>query len=171
MSNMSKEEYLQLINKLLEEDLFDEEENFLDPSAGHWIPAESTLKNKIPTKIQNGIINLTNIKKDKIKQHIFNSDTFIVDNYIIKIEWLSCDINYNNRKINILIFEEKFKTPSGAPCRMTYKVNLRKDARFTNCPWLNKLTPSGHILANTNIDSFTEVIRWLQIAKKLNAFT
>ncbi|CAB4196587.1 hypothetical protein UFOVP1290_107 [uncultured Caudovirales phage] len=165
MNNISKEEYLRLINELLEEDV-DEEENFIDPSANHWIPSESPLKDKIPIKIQSGIIDLTKIKKDKIKQYLFNSDTFTVDNYIIKIIR-----NLSNSKISIKIFEEKFRTPSGAPCRMTYKVNLRKDSRFTNCPWINKLDYYGHMLQNTDQDIFVEVIKWLQIAKKLSSFT
>ena len=54
---------------------------------------------------------------------------------------------------------------------MTYKVNLRKDSRFTNCPWINKLDYYGHMLQNTDQDIFVEVIKWLQIAKKLSSFT
>ena len=164
MNNISKEEYLRLLNELLEEDITDDD--FIDSSANHWIPAESPLKNKIPLKIQSGTIDLTKTKKDNIKQYLLKSDTFTVDNYLIKIER-----NLSNDKITIEIYEEKFRTPSGAPCKMTYKVDLRKDSRFANCPWLNKLGFTGYRLQNTDQDTFIEVIKWLQIAKKLSSFT
>jgi hypothetical protein len=144
MNNISKEEYLRLLNDLLEEDITDDD--FIDSKSE--------------------TIDLAEVKKDNIKQYLLKSNTFVVYNYLIKI-----GRNLSNDKITIEIYEEKFRTPSGAPCQMAYKVNLRKDSRFANCPWLNKLDFTGYRLQNTDQDTFIEVVKWLQIVKKLSVFT
>lgn len=65
--------------------------------------------------------------------------------------------------------ERRFRTPSGNPCNMDYRINLHKDNRFTNRPWLNEFGPQGEA-DDVPIETVVDIIRWLQALKRMNAF-
>lgn len=165
MSNFTKQEYLELCQRLLDEQYSSDDESD-DTSAIAWIPAESEIKNKM-TAVRNaqGFIDLTKMKKEKIKEAIQKCDNFRVHDFTIRIN------HYNDKSdsFSITLYEDKTKTPSGNPCKMTYPVLIEKDSRFNGRSWITYFKGSKYG-GNIPTDTLIEIIRFLQIIKKLSAF-
>jgi hypothetical protein len=165
MSSLNKNDYLELLKKLLDQQYNDAEE---DVEENAWIPAESPLKDKIPIFVQSGIIDLTNAKKDKIKHQLFQSTNFRVDHFLIKLKKSTVSKIGSNLELEIQVFEEKFKTPSGAPCRMTYRLDIFKDNRFKDFIHLSKFKNS--YASKVGSEVFVDLIRWMQAIRRMTAF-
>lgn len=168
MNSITKEEYLALINKLLDQQYSDDGEK--PETENHWIPAESPLKDKIPFAVQNGVIDLTNAKKDKIKPSLMNAGSFKVDNFLIKVTKRQTQgIVGSNLTLDLEVYEEKFRTPSGNPCRMTYRLDIKNDPRFEQCRCLSNFG-GGHYSRNVTSEVFFDLVRWMQALKRMTAF-
>lgn len=165
MSTINKQEYLKLIKQLLEEQYDDK-----DPSEeeNHWIPAESPLKDRIPLSVQSGTVDLTNAKKDRIRSSLFTFRIFKVDNFMVKTERRQTATVPITFTYDIEIFEERFKTPSGNPCRMTYHLDVVKDSRFSQCPWITQF--GGCSARSVSTETFVDIIRWMQALNRLTCF-
>ena len=172
MSSFNKQEYLDLIHKLLDQQYAEDEETE-NIESDHWIPAESPLKDKIPISVQNGTMDLSDAKKDKISTALRSASNFTVGHFIIKVERNLFDSKRNpivgNPTFNIELYEERFKTPSGNPCRMTYKIDIKKDSRFNQCKWVSHFSYSNKA-SNVSNEIFVEVVRWMQALKRMTAF-
>jgi hypothetical protein len=170
MSSLTKEEYLALINELLERQYEEDKSTSTEPE-NHWIPAEPAIKEKLPFAVRGGILDLSNASKEKIRVLAFQSDTFKVDHFLIRVKRPPKIPKAPQIKstLTIDVLEEKFRTPSGAPCRIEYKVNFPKDSRFNNFAHVAKFQSNGRAI-NVSEDVFFDLIRWLQAIKRMTAF-
>lgn len=173
MSSINKQEYLILIKELLEQQYNNSEDTEYEEDS-HWIPSESPLKDKLSISVLNGTMDLTKAKKERIVSAIKNASSFTVDHFLVKISRNLFDSNnnavLNDHTLNIEIFEERFKTPSGNPCRITYRVDIGKDSRFTQCKWASQFGSRGNSARNITNDTFIEIIRLMQALKRLTVF-
>lgn len=160
---ITKEEYLKLIEEVYKEsDCFDEQPKIDDIV---WMPSESPIKRKIP--IRYGSIDATNLKRDDIKKAILNRQQITVGNFLIFIK------NEENNLLDICIYETKYKTNTGRPCKMQCKINFLKDSRFEKRPWIHHFIKNNYNLKSASDitkETLEEIIRWLQAITKLPAF-
>lgn len=183
MSTITKEEYLQLIEQYANDqygDRYDTEEGapyelgaFIQE---HWLPAESEAKEKMlvaRNRNENGCIDLTTVKKDKLHDALYKYTNVKVSEFIIRIEEYHGKPGKTGKTVNltmdIAVWEEVYRTPSGAPCKMTYRKNFHQDNRFDKRPWLNYFNNSGEA-HNIPTETVVEVIRWMQALKRMTAF-
>jgi len=71
--------------------------------------------------------------------------------------------------MDITVYQEKYRTPSGAPCKMSYKMDFSQDDRFSNRPWITYFNTQGRA-HNIPVETVVEIVRWLQALKRMNAF-
>jgi len=176
MTNISKEEYLKLL-----EDLADDqygttdypEDNYVPDEA--WIPSESGAKEMIRFKNLHGKIDVTKFKKEQIQDALYKCMNIQVGDFLIKIE------SYHgypdkfgkgtNLTMDIEVWEKRYRTPSGAPCNMDFRIDWSKDNRFFTRKWLSYFgagTRSAGI--NVPVDTVVEIVRWMQALKRMGAF-
>jgi len=172
MQFLNKQEYLDFINKLLDQQYNDDEPEVKEEDS-HWMPAESPLKDKIPIGVLSGTMDLTDARKEKINTALANASNFKVDHFLVKVKRNQLNPKTNSLTLNptldIELYEERFKTPSGNPCRMTYRLDIGKDSRFTQCKWANYFG-AGSTARNVPKEVFIDIIRWMQALKRLTAF-
>lgn len=172
MSRLSfnSKEYFKLIQQLLDQQYHDEETSSEDINDSAWIPSEPEAKQKLLLK-EGSNLDLTTTKKDKIKDLIIDhkkssyTSSIKVGDFLIKINTFD---QAQIEKFNVCIYEEKHRTQTGQPCKMLYKVDVLKDARFSQCSWTSDFTTwkNGKITVDVMID----IVRWLQAIRKLTAF-
>lgn len=157
------DEYMELLRKFVEQqyNCSDEDSSIKEEDGIVWAPADSEAKMKIKNHI-NIFIDFTNYKKDKVKSILMDSNRAVecirVNNFMVKIR------NRYKDSVNISIYEEKFKTPSGNSCKMTYPIDL-KDSRFSSFSHIK------HNQSSITIDSLVEIIKYLQIISKFPVFS
>jgi hypothetical protein len=170
MSTFTKQEYLDLIRKLADQQ-YDEPEEEVIPQEIEWIPAESEIKEK-PFAVSNeGIIDLTKTKKADIPKSLFKHNNIKVHHYLIRIR--SYDGNptkpETNPTINLFIYHEITQTPlSKAPCKMTVEFHIDSDNRFNTQPWISYF--KGYYGKNIPPSVLVDIIYWMQMTEKLSAF-
>lgn len=169
MRSFSKEEYFDLVSKLTDEQ-YDTLDDF--PNEINLISSEPPPKPKKELTIPNGIVDLTTVKKDQIKDLIFKSNTIKVYDFTIRITLFhgeSSPSTGSELTVDVHLYHNIYKTPlSGKPCSMTIPFNINKDGRFKGRPWLTYFQgPNGR---NIPIDVLVEIVRWIQVVKKLPAF-
>jgi|ERR1035437_191717 hypothetical protein len=176
MSEFNNKEYLELINRLLDEQYSDDACD-LPITSDSWIPAETEIKNKISKLKENINIDLSKAKKSEILKIFtdYKQANIKVDNFRIKVEsYIMHDRYKEDYKgegdpiFSIRVYEEKSRTPGGFPCKMEYSVDFNKDKRFSNRFWLNKL--GNGFGSNLTINETVDIIKYMQIVKKLAAF-
>jgi len=169
MSSLTKEEYLALIKELLEQQYIEDNDTSIE-SENCWIPAEPAVKDKLPFSVSGGAIDLSKDKKEKVRILMFQSNIFKVDHFLIKVKSpVAAKLADRTPSLTIELYEEKFQTPSGAPCRMEYKMNIPKDSRFNDFAHTSKFTHGGCAIGVTE-EVFIDLIRWLQAIKRMTAF-
>lgn len=162
------QEYYDLINKILDQQYQDQDVSYSKestfPPENSWIPAslEESKKNKITDK--NGMIDLTDVKSNMIKNFIIKYNMIKIGNFLIK------KIKQTSDSSDICIYEEKKYTQNGINYKMMCKLDLIKDIRFAKCEWKSHFNLLKH---GRNIDQniMINIIRWLQILHKLTIFT
>jgi hypothetical protein len=104
---MTKEEYLELINKILEGSYSDlEEEKEEVKLEGAWIPAKPNLP-----AIKPGIIDLTSTKSKDILDSLKKGERFRIGKFTIRLNH-----SFNREVAKIEIWEDKtITTPAGRP--------------------------------------------------------
>lgn len=175
MKFLSKEEYLRLIESVdADSEGYDELDNYDIPEA--WIPATSPNKEKMEcarAASAHGIIDVLKYRKEQIRDAIYKCMNLRVGEFIIHIK------RYNGHPkdkqlhgpltLDINVMQEKYKTPSGAPCKMSYRFDFFQDNRFTNCKWIS-LFDSGGNARDIPIETVVEIVRWMQALRRMNAF-
>jgi hypothetical protein len=158
---MTKEEYLELINKILEGSYSDlEEEKEEVKLEGAWIPAKPNLP-----AIKPGIIDLTSTKSKDILDSLKKGERFRIGKFTIRLNH-----SFNREVAKIEIWEDKtITTPAGRPFATTVNISVKEDDRFTNCSWIKYFT-YGYSAFQVPIEVSCEIIRWLQAVTKLAAF-
>lgn len=174
MNFLSKEEYLQLIESAQDDEGYDEMDNKDSPDA--WIPAESPIKWKMErtrAAASHGVIDVLKYRKEQIRDAIYKCMNLQVGEFIIHIN------RYNGHPkdkqlhgpltLDINVMQERYKTPSGAPCKMSYKFDFFQDNRFSHCEWINLFASNGY--ANeVPIETVVNIVRWMQALRRMNAF-
>jgi hypothetical protein len=172
MGTFTKEEFLRLVERLTEQQYGGEID---EPESEEtvWMPADPPAKDKIKYPSSNGVIDLTNVKKDKIKDALYKCTTLKVGHFTVKISKYHGYPDKNGKgqdlKLDLTFWHEVYRTPSGAPCRMTYKLDVAKDNRFSNRPWLSYLSGTS-AARNVPIDTAVDIIRWFQGVIRMTAF-
>lgn len=171
----TKEEYLALVEELTKEqydsDYIDDDvympSNWPDPEP------EIEMKKKELLPNTNGQIDLTNIKAGKIKEELFKCANLRVGNFKIRISRYNGVPSSEGSKIaiSLQVFEERNKTPSGAPCKIDYPVVFEKDSRFAGRSWIKYFGGNkGNGATNVPVDTVVDVVRWFQALKRMGAF-
>ncbi len=178
MSNLTKEEYLRLIEQFADEQ-YGGDNDLVDNYAileQSWIPAESSVKEKMMRALnanRGGSVDLTNVRKEKIREALPKCHNVKVGDFLIVIEDCDAEPDATGKPINmcmdLAVWEERHKTPSGAPCRINYKLNFHKDDRFDNRPWLRLFNQAG-MARQVPLDTVVDIIKWMQAIKKMSAF-
>jgi hypothetical protein len=166
----TEQEYLELITKLADQQ-YDQLEEDTDLENIFWEPSEPEIKEKIVASQNNGTIDLTKIKKDKIKGLLFKHSHIKIYDFLIRITEYHGEPSKNgaNLTVDVTLYHERHKTElSGAPCKMTVPFNICKDNRFTNKPWLSHFVDCHGKEIPTDV--LIEIIRWMQVTSKLPAF-
>lgn len=180
MDVLSKEEYLQLIERLLNQqyndtdlDNYELENETMMPS--EWASSKPSFKMERVKELSidnNGITDLTNIKKDKIAEYLRKCRNIQVGKFLIKISKYRGDIGPAGESavsMDIFIHEEILKTHLGRQSTMVTKIDVTKDSRFYNRQWLKYFTPFK-VGNNIPIDVMIDIIRYLQVTHKLKSF-
>jgi len=177
MTNISKEEYLKLLEDLANDQYgYDdppEEEPYIPDEA--WIPSESVAKEMIRMKSLHGKIDVTKFRKDKIQDALYKCMNVQVGDFLIKID------SYHgypdkfgkgaNLTMDIEVWEKRYRTPSGAPCNMDFRIDWSKDDRFFTRKWLSYFQGgASSAAANVPVETVIEIVRWMQAIKKMGAF-
>jgi hypothetical protein len=177
MTSLTKEEYLKLI-----EDAYSQDEDEMDdydhiPESA-WIPAESPAKdqmNRARAASSQGVIDVLKYRKEQIRDALYKCVNLKIGEFVIHVE------EYHGRPaikkmppaaqltMDITVYQEKYKTPLGAPCKMSYKMDFSKDDRFSNRPWLTYFNAQGGA-HNIPVETVVDIIRWIQNIIRLSAF-
>jgi hypothetical protein len=170
MKSLTDKEYLELLSKLVDQQYDDAVDDY-DIDKMEWFPAESEAKQKMVRQVNSkGMIDLTHVKSSLIKEEIHKCGNIKVGIFKIVIRrysevpsqkgvQLCCDLK-------ILIHQSQ--TMNGFPCNMDNDIDLTKDSRFKERPWLKYFR--FNYADNVPIDTVVEIVRWLQALKKLSAF-
>lgn len=168
-TNISKEDYLKMLEELYEESYGSEE----DVSIESWMPSEPFAKERMKKAEQNKVLDILKYKKNKIQESLYSHTNIKIGPYLIRIhEYHGLPDRVNkqaNLSMDISVWETKYRTPSGAPCRMEYRKNFHTDDRFQNKPWLNYFNNSGDA-HNIPVETVVDVIRWLQAIQRMTVF-
>lgn len=172
MSTFTKQEYLELVMKLADQqydELGDEEEDQIE-----WFPSEPEIKEKLARIRSDAVTDLTNVKKGKLKDLLFKSTNLKVHNFTFKINQYHGEPDECGATLSVsfTLYHEVNRTPSmNALCKMTYPCNVYKDTRFSKRSWLQyfDLSTGSHGL-NVPADTLIDIIRWIQVVVKYPAF-
>jgi hypothetical protein len=177
MTFISKEEYLKLIEsaQIDEEDTMDDYSNIPESA---WIPAESPAKdqmNRARAANSHGVIDVLKYKKEQIKDALYKCINLQVGEFIIHVEEYHGRPNIKKTAplaeltMDVSIMQERYQTPSGAPCKMAYKMDFFRDNRFATRPWLTYFNSNG-AAHNIPVDTVVDIVRWMQALRRMNAF-
>lgn len=170
MKSLTDQDYLELIQKLVDSQ-YDEAIDDYDITKMEWAPSEPEIKQKIHQASSAGMIDLTTVKSSKIKEEILKCTNLRVGSFKIRIKRYNGVPSQQGMQmtVDMEVWEERTKTPSGMPCKIDYPMIFVKDNRFINRPWL-KYFDQGNFGTNIPIDTAVEIVRWMQAVKKLSAF-
>jgi len=172
MSSFTKEEYIALLQKIADSQYEDPEPDLTVEM--EWIPSEPEIKKKMHLVNKDGSVDLTAAKKEKVKEILLNYKyaNLQIGDFLIRITKYHGEPGQKGALItlDVAVYQYSYRTLSGAPCKMLNKLNLSKDVRFTNRPWLSYFASWGDIGYNIPIDVMVDIIRWCQAVKKLSAF-
>jgi hypothetical protein len=176
-NRLSTQEYYDLIKKLIEQQYTDDSEPESTTSySDGWIPASPEIKQKMKLLADEGTVDLTNVKSNKIKELIIQSKNksvksgIKIGDFLIKITRSECyNPDMSDLIVDICVYEEQHKTKSGAPAKLLFKIDTIKDSRFTQCSW-NSYFNQFKSAKNVPINILVEIVRWLRAVKKLTAF-
>lgn len=173
---ISKEEYQKILEEIYNEQYNDEPETDLIPDDS-WIPAESSAKEAMlrATNNKHGIIDVTKFRKEKIQDALYKCMNIQVGGFLIRIDSYNGEPGKLSKgatlSLDIEVWEKRFKTPSGNPCNMDFRMDWSKDNRFFGRPWLkhfgNGNSSSAH---DVPVETVIEIVRWMQALKRMNAF-
>jgi hypothetical protein len=170
MSSFTNKEYLDLLQRLVEQQYSDAVDDY-DVESMEWIPSEPEIKQKIHQASSSGMIDLTNVKSSKIKEELLKCTNLRVGAFKIRIKRYNGVPSQKGAQmtVDMEIWETRTRTPAGNPCNIDYPMKFAKDSRFSNRPWL-KYFDQGNFAINVPIDTAVEIVRWMQGIHKLTAF-
>lgn len=168
MKSLTDQEYLQLIQQLVDQQYDDAIDDY-DVGKMEWIPSEPEIKKKLESLNHSGMIDLTHVKSNLLREEIRKCANLKIGAFKITLTHIRPDPIRGSVGYDLKIRETKNQTPSGQPCNVEYNANLLKDSRFRGRPWL-KYFKDGSYASNVPIDTVVDIVRWMQAVKKLTAF-
>jgi len=176
MKYISKEDYLSLIETVhRDSEGYDELDNYNTPDEA-WIPSESPNKFRMErarAASVHGMIDVLNYRKEQIRDAIYKSMNLQVGEFIIHIRRYGGHPKdkqlYGPLVLDIDVMQEKLKTPSGSPCKMSYRFDLFQDNRFAKQPWITHFNAGGSA-RDIPVETVVEIVRWMQALRRMNAF-
>lgn len=168
MTTFTQKEYIEMLEKLVNEQYDDEEETINSNIVNSWIPADPPAKDGMKKVSNDSFIDLTKVKKDKIEDCIYNYRNIRIGKFLLKIIKYSSKPNElqgiykSDLELNIVIYEDK--TP-----QLSSKVDVKNDIRFTGRSWqsnFNQFKAGMYI----DIPSTIDIIRWLQAISRIGCF-
>jgi hypothetical protein len=168
MKSFTDQEYLELLQKLVDQQYDDAIDDY-DIDKMEWAPSEPEIKKKIEKLNHHGMIDLTHVKSNKLKEEVKKCSNLRVGNFKITLTHIRPDPIRGDVGYDLEIREERTKTPSGMPCRIDYRTDIIKDSRFKGRPWLKYFMNNG-IGTNVPVETIVDIVRWMRAIKKLTAF-
>lgn len=167
MKNFDKDEFLELINKLLKDQYGTMDEEQIPDNA--WLPSESPFKQKLISPNYSTVIDLTDCKSSELYNTISSKLSNIkVGNFIIRIS--KCHYHINKLEgINLYLHEEKKTTHLGKMSKITSKIDIHNDIRFNKCIWISYFN-SSRLGESIPLNTLVDIVRWLQGLNRLSAF-
>lgn len=176
MTSISKEEYLKLLEDLANDQYGNDdvsEDTYIPDEA--WIPAESEAKAKIRLHSMHGMVDVTGYRKDKIRDALYKCMNIKVGDFLIKIDtyhgYPDKFGHGSNLTMDIEVWEKRYRTPSGAPCNMDFRIDWSKDNRFFGRKWLHYFSNgTSSSASDVPVETIVEIVRWMQAIKRMTAF-
>jgi hypothetical protein len=168
MKKFTKDNYIKLLERLVEEQYTTQDETIAKEFENTWIPSTSKAKEKLNKSLNSSIADLSNIKKDEIENYIYNHRDIKVGDFLLKIVKYSIkpsDLQDGHKKdleVDIIIYEYN-------DLGMATKVDVKKDSRFIGRPWITYFS-TFKIGKNVDIQSTVDIIRWLQAINRIGCF-
>lgn len=171
--NISKEDYIKLLTDLANDQYTSKDvEDTVKDMGDAWFPAESPAKERmIKSREFTGTVDCLNLKKDQIIAAINKNKNLSVGPFTIRIRGFYTSEKNKDSFMTIDLYEWRTKTPSGHECRMDFRVNVLTDSRFEGRPWLTSFNNSQIGKAyNIPLNTVVDIVKWLQVIRKLAAF-
>lgn len=167
--------------KLVEEayyktDIPEDDYDYCEVPDDSWAPGESSAKELMKRADgRYGIIDVTKFRKDKIQEALYKCMSIQVGEFLIRIDTYHGYPDKfgkgTNLTMDIEVWKKQYKTLSGNPCNMDFKMDWSKDNRFFGRPWLQLFAGGTSCSANdVPVETVIEIVRWMQALKRMNAF-
>jgi hypothetical protein len=117
------------------------------------------------------IANITDVKKDQLRDYIQKYRYFTIGNFSIRINSLTDEkfsVSRFGKRASVAIYENINNKKILENYRTLHKVNPNTDDRFVNCEWIGNFHNSNGY--NINTETMVEILRWLQCVSKLRVF-
>lgn len=170
---LTKEEYLDLVTKLVDEQYGKEIDTEPVIDRGTLFKHKDDVNKKYrETPNTNTIINATDYKKEEIKTAILRSSNLRIGNFLIKIikhNYNSDDEDGMPMTYDLNIYEESACMYLNRPSKRLTKLTPSKDSRMDTRPWCQDFSGSDRSYG-MSLDSLLDMTRWLQAMGKMAAF-
>jgi hypothetical protein len=119
----------------------------------------------------NSIANVTDVKKNQLRDYIEKYRYFTIGDFSIRINSLTDEkfsVSRFGKRASVVIYENISDKKIPENYRKLHKVNPLKDDRFVDCEWIvNFYNSNGY---NIDIETMVEILKWLQCLSKLRVF-
>lgn len=180
MSEMKKEDFLALIEKITNDQYVEESEkdwndtsllDLLDVSSKssyHTKPSFRTRPNNLRSLEkamlgQTGPVDFTKSTMAEIKENIARAGR-------VKIGKFDIQLKHSEKGIGIQIYENKEKNFGGIMKIMPEKINVLKDTRFSDKEWVRYFKNNMLGGVDIPIDTAADILKWIQVVFKFPAF-
>jgi hypothetical protein len=164
-NNITEAEYLKFIDQVQDE-AYDMDDDDYMPS--DWVELSDYTDPK-PEFKYDCTVDATNFKKSKLLDAICKYTNIKVGKFTLRIDSYRSHPLNKSLNMDIVLYETCYKSPSGNPIKIDYRVNLSQDNRFINKPWLSEFTTEGKAF-NLPEETVVDIVKWLQMLTKLIAF-
>jgi hypothetical protein len=167
MEKLSKEDYIKLIERLVDHYDLEDDDSF-EELENTWIPSVSKAKEKFNKSLNGSLVDLSNVKKDQIEDYIYKHHDIKVGNFLLKIIKYSIkpselqQSHKSDLEVDVIIYEYN-------NLNMVDKVDVQKDSRFISRPWRDSFN-TFKTAKNLDIQSTVDIIRWLQALSRIGCF-
>jgi hypothetical protein len=164
MHTFTDEEFLALVQRLTEEQYSD----FVDYDLFDNDPREWAAKERVQLN-PTGMMDLTNVKSARIREELLKCTNFRVGNFKLKVSRYIASAANEQILLDVSAWEVRHKTPNGHPCNVDFSLWFDRDARFQDCPWLDRFDGSNSA-CDLPVEVVVDIVRWLQTVSKLGSF-
>lgn len=113
-------------------------------------------------------VDLSTAPMATIKESVHTCGNIVVGVFIVKIK--NYGVKNNETKVDLTIYEEVVNKTHFGSNKMPRKIDVSKDMRFSECPWLKYFkdpTKGGYEIP---IQTAAEIVKWCQAVSRLAAF-